>query len=69
MQTSLSLQLTFSVTYLFTQLRKLLWELGLKSVEYAQKHPEACKRDMWKKGMWFPKVSCNNEIKIKASES
>lgn len=68
MQTSLSLQLTFNFMYLFTQLRKLLWELGLKSVEYAQKHSEACKLNLWKKDMWFPKVGRNNEIKIKASE-
>lgn len=51
MQTSLSLQLNFSVMYLFTQLRKLLWELGLKSVEYTQKQSEGCNCNMWKKGM------------------
>lgn len=68
MQTSLSLQLTFSVTYLFTQLRKLLWELGLKSVNMLKSIQKPA-NVTWKKGVWFPKVSCNNEIKIKASES
>lgn len=49
MQTSLSLQLNFSVMYLFTQLRKLLWELGLKSVEYTQKQSEGCNRNVEKR--------------------